>query len=676
MSRISTPRAVLEERHVLLGEDLGDDPLVAVAAGHLVADRDDPLGGDVDLDHLEHAGGELVAALQAVEPPLLLVLEGLDPRRVLANDVLGLGRGFGAAEVERLELEPFALLDQVLGILGAAQRLAGGRVGHGSADDFLQGLDHLLVLVGDPHVLAALGVLELLLEGLALLLAEAHPAAEPLGVDDDPLDARGDLERVVLDVLAGAAEDRVQQLLFGRQLALALGRHLADQDVARLDVGADLDDAVIVEVPQRLLRDVGDVAGELLAAQLGLADLDLELLDVDRGVDVVPHQLLADDDRVLEVVAVPGHEGDQDVAAQGELALVGRGTVGQDLALLDLLAHLDDRLLVQAGPLVQADVLPQLVDVVVVDDHPGRVDVGDRAVLRRLDDHARVDRHGPLQPGGDDRRLGHQQRHRLALHVRAHQRAVGVVVLEERDQAGRDADHLLGRDVHVLDLIDGNGDEVGLVPRGQGRPLELAVVVHDRVGRRQVGLALLVGPHPDDFLALLAVLDLAVRRDEEAVLVDAAVDAQRADQADVGAFRRLDRADPAVVRDVDVADLEAGSLAVQAARPQGREPPLVGELGQRVGLVDDLRQLAAAEEVLDRRADALGVDQRPRRHVVGVLQAHPLLHGAAELEEPLAQLVGGQLVDGPQPAVAQVVDVVDVDPCSCRGAAAGCTGWR
>ena len=158
----------------------------------------------------------------------------------------------------------------------------------------------------------------------------------------------------------------------------------------------------------------------------------------------------------------------------------------------------------------------------------------------------------------------------------------------------------------------------------------------------------------------MPLLDLAVGRDQEAVLVDAAVDAQRADQADVGPFGRLDRADAAVVRDVHVADLEAGPLAVEAAGAQGAEPALVGELGQRVGLVDDLRELAAAEEVLDRRADALGVDQRPRGHVLGVLQAHPLLDGAAELEEALAQLVGGQLVDGAQPAVAQVVDVVDV----------------
>ena len=58
----------------------------------------------------------------------------------------------------------------------------------------------------------------------------------------------------------------------------------------------------------------------------------------------------------------------------------------------------------------------------------------------------------------------------------------------------------------------------------------------------------------------------------------------------------------------------------------------------------------------------LGLISDRGRHVVGFLEAHPLLDGAAQLEEALAQLVGGQLVDGPQPAVAQVVDVVDVDP--------------
>ena len=394
--------------------------------------------------------------------------------------------------------------------------------------------------------------------------------------------------------------------------------------------------------------------------KLGLADLDLELLDVDGRINVLLHDSLREDDRVLEVVPVPGHEADQDVPAQGQLAVEGRGPVGEDLPLLDQLAGRDHRLLVQAGPLVQADVLAELVDDVVVEDDPGGVDVGDRRVVRGLDDHPRVHRHRPLQAGRHDRRLGHQQGHGLPLHVRAHQSPVGVVVLQERDQAGRDAHHLLRRDVLILDLLGGDGVEVGLIPGDDLRPFELAVVVDRGVGGGQVRLRLFIGPHPDDLLGPEAVDDLAIRGDEEAVLVDPAVDPQGADQADVRPFRGLDRADPAVVRDVDVADLESGPLPVQAARPERREPPLVGELGEGVGLVDDLRQLAPAEEVFDRRADALGVDQAPGGDILGVLQAHPLLDGPSELEEPLAQLVGGQLVDGPEPTIAQVVDVVDL----------------
>ena len=131
-----------------------------------------------------------------------------------------------------------------------------------------------------------------------------------------------------------------------------------------------------------LFADIGDIAGEFLAAQLGFADFDVELLDVDRGVGVVLHQLFADDDGVFEVETVPGHEGHQHVAAQGQFALAGGRAVGEDLAFLDLVADVDDRLLVLAGPLVQADELAQIVFVAADFDPPG-VAVGDRALCGR-----------------------------------------------------------------------------------------------------------------------------------------------------------------------------------------------------------------------------------------------------------------------------------------------------
>ena len=53
-----------------------------------------------------------------------------------------------------------------------------------------------------------------------------------------------------------------------------------------------------------------------------------------------------------------------------------------------------------------------------------------------------------------------EQRHGLALHVRAHQSAVRVVVLEERHQRGSDRNQLLRADVDVIDFIAADQDEV------------------------------------------------------------------------------------------------------------------------------------------------------------------------------------------------------------------------
>ena len=83
------------------------------------------------------------------------------------------------------------------------------------------------------------------------------------------------------------------------------------------------------------------------------------------------------------------------------------------------------------------------------------------------DDVARVDRGAVLEAGADERRLRDHQRHGLPLHVRAHQRAVRVVVLEERDQRRRDRDDLRRRDVHVLDVLRRRRD--GLAEAASGR---------------------------------------------------------------------------------------------------------------------------------------------------------------------------------------------------------------
>ena len=92
---------------------------------------------------------------------------------------------------------------------------------------------------------------------------------------------------------------------------------------------------------------------------------------------------LRQDDRVLEVVALPGHEGDHQVLAQRHLAVVGRRAVGEDVAGLDASARSSTRgfwwisvpWLERMNFCSSYSSLPSLVSI---DDRVG-VDVGDGA---------------------------------------------------------------------------------------------------------------------------------------------------------------------------------------------------------------------------------------------------------------------------------------------------------
>src|SRR5262249_947611 len=101
------------------------------------------------------------------------------------------------------------------------------------------------------------------------------------------------------------------------------------------------------------------------------------------------------------------------------------------------------------------------------------------------------------------------------------------------------------------------------------------------------------------------------------------------------------------------------ALAREAARPEGRETPLVRDLAERVRLVHELRELRGPEELLDRRDDRLGVDEVVRHRGVDVLvDGHLFLDGALHADEADAELVLEELADAAHAAVAEVVDVV------------------
>src|SRR3954453_4424423 len=579
--------------------------------------------------------------------------------------------------------------------------------------------DHALVAVTAGHLVA---------DADLALLCDRHPdqavdaglevvvvvAAELADVDDLAALAVGQAQGAVLHLTGLLTEDRPQEALLGGQLGLALRRDLADEDVTRAHLRADVDDSLFVEVLQGLLADVRDVAGDLLGPELGVARLHLVLLDVDAGEQVVANEPIADDDRVLVVAALPAHERDQDVAPERELAQLGRAGVGQRLAVGHPVADVDDRPLVDARALVAANELQELVLVelarIGLDEDPLGGDAGDEAAATGDLDLARVARGALLHARADDRRFRLEERDRLALHVRTHERAVCVVVLEERDERCRHGDDLLGRHVHVFDLAGARLREGVAIARRDALGGEVTLVVERRIGLCDDVLLFLVGRHvvdlvghdrPDregmrllllelgdgrcvDLLAGLqddlaglgdevparlvpgqigvvvadGPLDLAIGRLDEAVAVDPTIGRERPDQADVRTFRRLDRADPAVVAVVDVSDVEPGPLTRQAARAERGQATLAGQLGQRVRLVHELAELAATEELLHRRHDRADVDEGVRGRLVQLLDGHALANDALHAQEADAEGVLDELAVRPDAPVTEMVDVV------------------
>src|SRR5439155_6762421 len=151
-------------------------------------------------------------------------------------------------------------------------------------------------------------------------------AGKDLHVDYGAVDSRRGNQRSVFHVGGLLTKDCAQQLLFSGQLRLALGRDFAHQNRSGFDLSADANDAALIQIAQHVFAYVRDVASDFFRAQLRVTRFDLELLDVNRSVIVLFHQTLGNQNRVFKVVTAPGHERDQNVAAERQLAPVGTRT--------------------------------------------------------------------------------------------------------------------------------------------------------------------------------------------------------------------------------------------------------------------------------------------------------------------------------------------------------------
>ncbi len=107
--------------------------------------------------------------------------------------------------------------------------------------------------------------------------------------------------------------------------------------------------------------------------------------------------------------------------------MIRRGSIRQNISLFDAISQTDNRTLIDAGTLIRTLVLNERVDIdagtaplsIFVHSHhqPRGIDI-DHFASRSGDDHrAGIPCGNGLHASSDNRRLGPQKRHRLALHI-------------------------------------------------------------------------------------------------------------------------------------------------------------------------------------------------------------------------------------------------------------------
>ena len=168
-----------------------------------------------------------------------------------------------------------------------------------------------------------------------LRTAVTHNAftGEDLHVDNGAFGALIDPQGSVFHIACLFAKDSAQELFFRCQCRFTFRCDLAHQRVARFNFSAHIDDAGLVQTIELLLAQIWNVARNFFRPKLGVPGHHDQFFNMDRGVAVISHHTLTDQNRVFEVVAIPRHERDQHVLAQSQLTQVGGGTVRDDIAL-------------------------------------------------------------------------------------------------------------------------------------------------------------------------------------------------------------------------------------------------------------------------------------------------------------------------------------------------------
>ena len=395
-----------------------------------------------------------------------------------------------------------------------------------------------------------------------------------------------------------------------------------------------------------------------------------------RGENVFANHALVEHDGVLIVVTLPRHVSYEKVTSQSQLSVLSGIAFGEDVALVNSLTFLangsevDGHVLVGAAELgngiflhvgIKADKLFVLT-AFVGNANGGGIHKFNDAVTFCHNHGAGIFADLLLDACADNRSLTANQRNCLTHHVGAHQRTVGIVMLQERNERSSDGGNLLRSHVHELNLRRRNDRIVCILTTLHLVTNEGAVIVQGSISLTN-NLAFFFFSRKEHHVVIVkvhhGVFNLAIRGLNETEFVNLRINAKRRNQTDVRTFRRLNRTETTIVGVVYVTNLETGTFTRQTAGAKSRQTALVGHLSQRVRLVHELRKCIGAEERIDDAGNGLGINQISRSEHFVVTHIHAFADGATHTCQADGKLIGQLLSHGANTTVAQVVNVID-----------------
>ena len=93
----------------------------------------------------------------------------------------------------------------------------------------------------------------------------------------------------IADIRGFLTENGAQKFFFRRHRAFTFRGDFTDQNIARIDLGTDINNTGLVQITQRFFTDIGNITGDFFRPQFGVTRHHLKFLNVNGGKDIVAH---------------------------------------------------------------------------------------------------------------------------------------------------------------------------------------------------------------------------------------------------------------------------------------------------------------------------------------------------------------------------------------------------